>query len=63
MGWIDLAQDRDRWRALVGIVMNLLVPYNIAMFMSKCATSDFSRIAQLHAISLISQYGDYIAWI
>ena len=24
MGWIDLAQDRDRWRALVNLVMNLL---------------------------------------
>jgi hypothetical protein len=24
--WIDLAQDKDRWRALVNVVMNLLVP-------------------------------------
>jgi hypothetical protein len=23
--WIDLAQDRDRWRALVNTVMNLQV--------------------------------------
>ena len=26
MNWIDVAKDRDRWRALVDAVMNLRVP-------------------------------------
>jgi hypothetical protein len=26
MDWIDVAQDRDRWRALVNVIMNLRVP-------------------------------------
>jgi hypothetical protein len=48
MEWIDLAEDRNLWRALVNTVMNLGVPYNVGKFLSGCTIGSFSRRAQLH---------------
>jgi hypothetical protein len=34
MDWIDLAQERDRWRALLNAIMNLRVPQNVGNFLT-----------------------------
>jgi hypothetical protein len=46
--WIDMAQDRNQWRALVNTVLNLRVPLNTAKFLSSCIIDCFSRRARLH---------------
>jgi hypothetical protein len=33
MGRIDLAQDKDRWWAVLNALMNFLVPYNVGNFL------------------------------
>jgi hypothetical protein len=34
--WIESAQDRDRWRALVSTVKNLGFPKNVGNFLTNC---------------------------
>jgi hypothetical protein len=50
MDWTDVAQDRDRWRALVNRVMSLQVPQNSGNFFSGCTTGGLSGSAQLHGM-------------
>jgi hypothetical protein len=47
MDWIDLAEDRDQWRSLVNMVMNLRILQNAGKFMSGCTIVSFSRRVQL----------------
>jgi hypothetical protein len=49
--WINLAQDRDQYFALVNETMNLPLSYNIGIFLSNLATSGFSRRIRIHGVS------------
>jgi hypothetical protein len=42
--WIDLAKDRNRWRAVVNSVLNLRVPWNPGKLSSGLASSGLSSI-------------------
>jgi hypothetical protein len=46
IGWIGLAQDRDRCGALVNKALGYRVPQNVGRFLNTCKTAWLSRRGQ-----------------
>ena len=53
--WMELAQDRDRWRELVSMARNLRVPKMRGISWLAAETVSFSRRTLLHGVSKLKR--------
>jgi hypothetical protein len=66
--WIGLAQDKNRWRALVNSVLNLRVPWHAGKLSSGLTSSGLSGSAQLHRVSKLVAFAllaeeSWVCWL
>jgi hypothetical protein len=53
MHWTDTVQDKDKWHAIVNMVMNILVPQNIGNFLTSLGTISFTTRTLMHGDSIM----------
>jgi hypothetical protein len=51
MDWIDLAQDRDKWRTVVNDIMNIRVLQNAVNSLTSLGPVSFMERPLLHGVS------------
>jgi hypothetical protein len=56
MDWIEMAQDRDRWRALVTAVMNYRISNIVGKFLTSRKPASFSSRTLLHEVNYRVNY-------
>jgi len=53
MNCIISSQYSDKWQALVNMVMNLWVPYNVGNFLTSLETTSFSRMNLFYGVKIV----------
>jgi hypothetical protein len=57
--WIGVAQDRDKWRGLLNVVINLRVPSNAGKFLCICKIGSSSRAQMIELVSYVLWGGNF----
>ena len=53
MDWIDMTDDKERWRDLMSAVMNFWVAYDARNFLSSWGTVSFTRMTLFHGVCFV----------